>query len=142
MDVQGTANGDPKCYQSHTSTSQTSYHGLIRAVVRVNSLAGLSSYEKGLLRYMEVDNNAIVDDDNGAECDSFSFSSSSSSLTYNYDDDDDIVIEATSSGLAPVQLFIPTSVNRDTSSVLTVAAKGAGRPVDFFGKKMKSSTIL
>ena len=58
----------------------------------------------------------------------------------NYNDDDDIVIKATSPGLAPVQLYIPTSVNRDTSSVLAVAAKGAGRPVDFFGKKKSTIT--
>ena len=146
--IQGTANGDPKSYQSHTSTSQTAYHGLVRAVVRVNSLAGLSSHEKILLRYMEVDNSYDNDnkaEDNGAGCGSSPVSSSSSrsrsrsrsssSLLSCNDDDNDILIEATSPGLAPAQLFIPTSTNRDTASVLAVAAKGAGRPVDFFGTK-------
>ena len=44
--IQGTANGDARSYQSHTSGSHTAYHGLVRVVVRVTSTAGLSTKEK------------------------------------------------------------------------------------------------
>lgn len=112
--IQGTANGDPKSYQPHTSPSQTAYHGLVRAVIRVTSIAGLSQREKDLLQQVH-----------GLEY--FDTLSGPSLLQ-----EEDIIIEATSPGLESVQLKIPTSTD-PSSSVLAVAASGAGQPVDFFG---------
>jgi hypothetical protein len=109
--IQGTANGDPKSYQPHTSSSHTSYHGLVRAVVRVTSIAGLSSRQKELLG--SVHSSSIFE---------------KVSLT----DQDDIVIEATSPGFEPVKLRIPTSTDASSASVLAVAEAGAGKAVDFF----------
>lgn len=111
--IQGTANGDPKSYQSHTSPSQTAYHGLVRAVVRVTSIAGLDLRQKQLLG--EVHGTALF------EC-------AGPSLY----DESDIVIQATSPGFKPVQLRIPTSTDASVSSVLAVAKAGAGKAVDFF----------
>lgn len=111
--IQGTANGDPKSYQSHSSNSQTAYHGLVRAVVRVTSIAGLASRQKKLLE--GVHGFSLVED-------------GTMSLT----EDADIVVEATSPGFKPVQLRIPTSTNASKASVLAVADVGAGKAVDFF----------
>jgi hypothetical protein len=49
-----------------------------------------------------------------------------------FKDDKDIVLEATSPGLAPTRLVIPTSTNRNMESVLAIASQGANRPVNFF----------
>lgn len=116
--IQGCANGDPKSYQPHVSNYQTAYHGLVRAVVRVTSIAGLSTEEKTLLQH--VDGPIRL---SGREV------TAGPSLT----DTDDIIIEASSPGLGTsMQLRIPTSTDASTSSVLAVAATGAGKPVDFF----------
>ena len=126
--VQGTANGDPKSYRSHTSSSHDAYHGLVRAVVRVTSVAGLSAREKHMLKSMEVFQN----EQEGCAPPSPSATATDSAGLLSFDDERDIVIEATSPGFAPVQLTIPTSVSRGEASVLSVAAREAGRPVDFF----------
>ena len=123
--IQGTANGDPKSYQPHVSTSQTAYHGLVRAVVRVTSIAGLPSIQKELLQRVHGSN---------------LFGNTGPSLT----EEEDIVIEATSPGFEPVRLQIPTSTD-PSLSVLEVAAAGAGHPVDFFSspnKAMQQSGLL
>ena len=122
--IQGTANGDPKSYQSHTSKSQTAYHGLVRAVVRVTSVVGLSSHEKDMIQQIETI--AIVLDDEEADDDNDDIHRLS------FKDDRDIVLEATSPGLAPTRLVIPTSTNQDMESVLAIASQGANRPVNFF----------
>mmetsp|Transcript_13907 Transcript_13907/g.24923 ORF Transcript_13907/g.24923 Transcript_13907/m.24923 type:complete len:387 (+) Transcript_13907:74-1234(+) len=111
--IVGTANGDSKSYQPHDSSSQTAFHGLVRAVVRVTSMAGLSKREKILLQ--EIDRP------------SFAFKP----VVLLSEDADDIVVEASTPGLAPSQLVIPTSTNKK-DSVLSVASHGAGKPVDFF----------
>ena len=111
--IQGTANGDPKSYQPHTSRSQTAYHGLVRAVVRVTSIAGLPLREKELLQSVHSPEK---------------FEMMGPSMW----DDEDIVIEATSPGFKPVQLRIPTSTDASFASVLAVAAASASKPVDFF----------
>jgi hypothetical protein len=110
--IQGTANGDPKSYQPHTSASQTAYHGLVRAVLRVTSIAGLPRSQKELLQSIHGSN---------------FFGNLGPSLTQ----EEDIVIEATSPGLEPARLRIPTSIDPSTT-VLAVAAVGAGQPVNFF----------
>lgn len=121
--IQGTANGDPKSYQPHNSSSQNAYHGLVRAVVRVASIAGLSPRQKMLLESVHS---------------SRLFEKGGLSLT----DDDDVVIEATSPGFKPAQLRIPTSTDASKASVLAVAEAGAGKAVDFFsGMISHESTI-
>lgn len=118
--IQGTANGDPSSYQPHTSTSQTAYHGLVRAVIRVTSIAGLPSSQKELLQAVH-----------GPDF----FGKPGPSLTQ----DEDIIIEATSPGLATVRLRIPTSKDPSTS-VLAVAAAAAGQSVDFFVSPNRQAT--
>ena len=120
--ILGTANGDPKSKRSHTDSFHPAHHGLGRAVVGVTSVAGWSDEDKELLSSMEVKDDDI--------CDELLDPSTSTSYCYSKTDDRDIVIEATSEGLLPVRLTIPTSTNRIQNSVLSIAARGAGRPVD------------
>lgn len=110
--IQGTANGDAKSYQSHVSSSHTAYHGLVRAIVRVTSIAGLSEREKDLI--------TLVDGTNAA------------SAGISISNAEDIVIEASSPGLPPTRLRIPTSTDPATASVLAVAEAAAGKPVNHF----------
>lgn len=108
--IQGTANGDPASYEPHNALWHSAYDGLVRAVVRVTSIAAFSLEERALLQ--DIDgrmSNQKIYDDNG------------------------IVVEANSPGLDPVRLIIPTSTDSSRSSVLAVATAGAGQSVDFFG---------
>mmetsp|Transcript_25281 Transcript_25281/g.55417 ORF Transcript_25281/g.55417 Transcript_25281/m.55417 type:complete len:84 (-) Transcript_25281:329-580(-) len=83
---------------------------------------------------MEVDDNGGGGGgDGGSDGDDYR-SCASTRTTLSYDDERDVVIEAASPGFAPVRLYIPTSTSREEASVLAVAAKGAGRPVDFFAR--------
>jgi hypothetical protein len=113
--ILGTANGDSHSFQSHTSPSQTAYHGLVRAIVRVTSLAGLSAEEKLWMKLIDGP-------------------SLSSSSLLSWTDDNDIVIEATADELdaSSARLSIATSTDCSQDSVLAVAAASAGKPVDFF----------
>ena len=110
----GTANGDPKSKRSHTDSFHPAHHGLVRAVVGVTSIAGWSNEETELVSSMRGDPHSTFE-----------------MVDYHYSktDDRDIVIEATSEGLLPVRLTIPTSTNGNKDSVLSVAMRKAGRPV-------------
>jgi hypothetical protein len=109
--IQGTGSGNPKSYEANNAAWHLAYHGLVRAVVRVTSLAGLVQYEQDLLH--EVD---------GSDGD------------WNFQEEDNIIVEASSPGLESVRLVIPTSVD-PMQSVLEVARAGAGRPVNFFSNE-------
>lgn len=110
--VIGTANGDSKSYQSHTSLSQAAYHGLVRAVVQVTSTAAtdmlIHERMRSIDRYSTLLAKYPVTSDTG-----------------------DIIIEASTPGLQKATLLIPTSTE-SKDAVLSVAAAGAGLPVDFF----------
>jgi hypothetical protein len=115
--ILGTGNGDPKSYEPNNASWHSTYHGLVRVVVRVTSIEALSPAEQALME--AVDGPADMH-------------------TFLRNDDQDIVIEATTPGLPPVQLTIPTSTDTSSASVLAIAAFTAGKPVDFFGSGKKS----
>ena len=124
--VQGTGNGDPHNQEPNNAPWHTAYHGLVRAVVRVNSTAGRSTTERALLAQIDVHG-------------PMSSSSSSSSLAEEEHsvygsggDSPPIVVQASSPGFAPVTVSIPTSTDASTAGVYAVAEAGAGQPVDFF----------
>lgn len=88
-------------------------------MVRVTSIASLSIKEREIL--------GIID-----------------GLSFDYlqqNEVDDIVVEASTPGLDPVQLTIPTSTDPSKASVLVVAKNGAGQSVNFFDDSMPSSTV-
>ncbi|KAG7359270.1 beta-galactosidase [Nitzschia inconspicua] len=110
--IVGTANGDSKSYQPHTSSWQMAYHGLVRAVVQVTSMASVQSKLLDLMTSIDRPSTEL------------------SEYPSMYDSGD-IILEATTPGLPKAVLRIPTSTDpKDT--VLSVAAAGAGLPVDFF----------
>jgi hypothetical protein len=110
--IVGTANGDSKSYQPHTSSWQSAYHGLVRAVIQVTSMAAIPPHVLNLLQ--EIDRPSL-----------------SSTVQYpSLHDNADIVLEASTPGLPSETLRISTSVD-PADSILSVAAAGAGLPVDF-----------
>lgn len=137
--ILGTANGDPKSYQSHTSPSQMANHGLVRAVVRVTSIAGLSDQERKLLQVLDqpslpVERETsssrmiIADDNNSSDNINDRLFCSYPSKT----DESDIVVEASSPGFDSFQLRIPTSTDASVASVLAVAKAAAGKSVNLY----------
>lgn len=104
--IQGTGSGNPKSYEFNDANSHLAYHGLVRAIVRVTSHAALSNYERSMIDL--VDTSSLLSTEEG-----------------------DIVVEASTPGLASVQLVIPTSTN-PKDDVLEIASAGAGIPVNFF----------
>ena len=110
--IQGTGNGDPHCHEPNNAPWHSAYHGLVRAVVRVSSAAGLSSHERGLLS--QIDKSGLVVDGSSDDINSAP-----------------IVVEATAAGFAPARLSIPTSTD-PADNVLAVAEAAAGKPVYFF----------
>jgi hypothetical protein len=114
--IQGTGNGDPHCHEPNNAPWHSAYHGLVRAVVRVSSVVGLSARERTLLSQIDHDG---------------PMSMTGQQLPISLDDSD-IVVEATCPGFDPVRLSIPTTAD-SSASVLKVAEGAAGKPVDFFG---------
>lgn len=120
--ILGTANGDPKSYQAHTSTSHKAYHGLVRAVVKVTSIAGLPVRQRDLLKIVHGHN--------------FDEKSVLSTI-----DRGDIVIEATSPGMRPARLRIPTTTDA-AASVMAVAKAGAAQKVHFLFEQNMSNDFM
>ena len=116
--VQGSHNGDVHCQEPNNAPWHTANHGLVRGVIRVTSTAGRAASERALLSQidsigpMAASTGLVPVEDEGATA---------------------IVVEASSPGLAPVQVSIPVSTDAASASVMAVAQAGAGLPVDFFG---------
>ena len=105
--IQGAASGNASSYESHVTPWSDSYHGLVRGVIRVTSLAGLSEITK---HWMGIIDPTLKDDDARTG---------------------DILIQATSPGLTSSSVLrIPTSTDPETGA-LHVAQRLAGQPVDF-----------
>ncbi len=113
--IQGTANGDPHCHEPNHAPWHSAYHGLVRAVVRVTSVKGRTFSERALLQTIDLDGPM-----------------SAAAFANDVRDEDDIVVEASSPGLEPVRVSIPTTTN-PLASVLLTAASAAGKSIDFFG---------
>lgn len=111
--VQGSHNGDPRSHVANNAAWHPAYHGLVRAVIRVNSASARSPQERSLLAQIDVNGPMAA----GKE---------------QLEDDGPIVVEATSPGFAPARVSIPVSKNQAEDGVMAVAQAGAGQPVDFF----------
>ena len=53
--MQGAGNGDPHCHEPNNAPWHSAYHGLVRGVIRVNSLSARSAYERALLARVDHD---------------------------------------------------------------------------------------
>ena len=108
--LQGTHNGDPHNHNPSSASSNYAYHGLVRAVVRVTSIA--ARHDRGLA--------ALIDSEGPLAAREQELVRAASSAS------EPIVVRATSLGLAPAILTIPTN----GKDVMADAAAAAGRPVD------------
>jgi hypothetical protein len=108
--IQGSHNGDPHNHVASSNPTNTAYHGLVRAVVRVTSVSARTAEERALLRRVDVHGPMAAD----APLEAL--------------DSSDIVVQATSPGFAPATISIPTS----GVDVMATATAAAGKPVDFF----------
>merc|ERR1719188_1902984 len=52
--VQGAHNGDPHCYEPNDAPWHSAYHGLVRAVIRVTSVAARPAAERELLSRIDM----------------------------------------------------------------------------------------
>ena len=108
-EIQGTHNGDPHNHVPSSSTSNAAYHGLVRAVVRVTSVA--ARHDRALAAKVDV-----------------SGPLSATALGNHPAVTGPIVVQATSPGFAPVTISISTT----GTGVMAAATNAAGMSVDFF----------
>lgn len=116
--IQGTHNGDPHSRLPNDSPHYPAYHGLVRAVVRVTSVAGRPAAERALLAGVEVRGPMAPRSRGEAQGES--------------EVDAAIVVEAYSPGYAPAVVSIPVSTDPDRAGVMAAASKYAGKSVSFF----------
>jgi len=121
--IQGTGNGDPRCHEPNNAPWHSAYHGLVRAVVRVTSVAGRSVRERRLLEQIDQNGPMSIEERQPEHL-----------------SEEDIIVEATSPGLEPVRLVIPTSTSL-SASVLAVARSSAKDPVNFFRQQFSNIKI-
>ena len=114
----GSHNGDPHCHEPNNAPWHSAYHGLVRAVVRVTSVAARPQAERSLLATIDV---------RGPMATALDHHPAALVAT------DPIIVEATSAGFDAVRLTIPVSTDEASAGVMSVAQAGAGQPVDFFG---------
>lgn len=97
--------------EPNDAPSRLAYHGLVRGIIRVTAVATFSDEHAGLLK--------LLNPDAGVG------SRSARIMQFGAAPMDPIVIQASSPGLPPVTLSIPTSVD-PADSVLAVAAVSVG----------------
>ena len=108
--------GGSRCLQPNDAPWHSAYHGLVRGVIRVSSVAGRDPAERALLRQIDV----------SGPMSSAAAPLSLSLSTY------PIVVEASADGFEAVTITIPVSTDAAVNGVNAVATAAAGKPVDFF----------
>jgi hypothetical protein len=119
--VQGTHNGDPHSHEPNNAPWHTSYHGLVRAVIRVTSVIARSSSERALLSQIDLHGPMAVQTQTTALAGA-----------------QPIVVEASAPGFRPVRVSIPVSNDLQTDGVMAVAEQAAGKAVNFFADETGS----
>ena len=116
--VQGCHNGDTRSHLRNDLSWYPAYHGLVRAIVRVTSVAGREQWERNLLSQIDQHGPMALRTSGAPQG----------------GEETAIVVEASTPGLKPVQVAIVTSTDAKKDGVMEIAASMAGKPVDFFGK--------
>jgi beta-galactosidase/beta-glucuronidase len=111
--VQGTGNGDPHAHEPNNAPWHSAYHGLVRGVIRVKSVAARDRSELDWMRAIDMDGPLKT------TIDGVMLST------------DDIVVEISSPGFQSVRITIPTSIDDDIDGVFASAEKYAGKEVVF-----------
>lgn len=137
--IQGTGNGDPKSFASNDATWRVAYHGLVRAVIRVTSIASLTTQQRDYIH--AIDKGLGLDIWDEEETTTTTATAVTATGTRYNTDTNDIVIEATSPGLQPVRLVIPTMIDKEKKeSILAIAQREAGKSVNFFSSNTHNNT--
>ena len=108
-EVLGAHNGDVRCHEPSGAHWRSAYHGLVRAVVRVTSLAARRPAERALMATIDTRGRGALRVGGGPP--------------------PPIVLEASAPGLGVASLSIDMSTD-EADSVLRTAATAAGRPLD------------
>jgi hypothetical protein len=109
----GTHNGFVGSHGRNDNATMRAYHGLVRAVVMVTSVAGRTLAERNLIEAIDLDAVHIKGHDGIVA-------------------DEAIVLEASAIGLPPAHISIPVSANLEADGVLAIAAAAAGKPASFY----------
>jgi hypothetical protein len=120
--LQGTHNGDPHSQLANSAPTHPAYHGLVRAVVRVTSVAARATAERAALA--KIDHHGPMAA--GASTAAAALVEGAQAAA------EPIVVEARAPGLAPARVSIPVSTDVEADGILSVAEAGAGKQVDFF----------
>ena len=119
--LQGTHNGDPHAHLPGNASTHPAYHGLVRAVVRVTSVAARPAAERALAARIDARGPMAA-----------TTATATAVVGAKAEAAEPIVVEASAPGFAPARLSIPTSTDADAHGVLASASAAAGKPVDFF----------
>ena len=152
--VQGTHNGDPHARARNDATSHAAYHGLVRAVVRVTSVAARPRAERAALARIDVGgpmaagtNRAMhpgkgtgTGTDTGTGTGTHAkaasmdgnLSATAAADALELEELEPIVVEASAPGLPPARISIAVSTDAAADGIVAVAEAGAGKQVDFF----------
>ena len=141
--VQGTHNGDPHARARNDAPSHAAYHGLVRAVVRVTSVAARPHAERAALARIDVGGpmaagtNSAMRTGTGTRVQARvstggNTSAAAAADALELEELQPIVVEASAPGLPPARISIAVSTDAAADGIVAVAEAGAGKQVDFF----------
>jgi hypothetical protein len=141
--VQGTHNGDPHAHARNDAPSHAAYHGLVRAVVRVTSVAARPHAERAALARIDVGGPMAAGTLSAMHTGAGTHVQARVSMGGNtsapaaadaleLEELQPIVVEASAPGLPPARISIAVSTDAAADGIVAVAEAGAGKQVNFF----------
>ena len=145
--VQGTHNGDAHARARNDAPSHAAYHGLVRAVVRVTSVAARPHAERAALARIDVGGPMAAGTNSAMRTGAGTHAQARMSMRGNHggntsapapayalelEELQPIVVEASAPGLPPARISIAVSTDAAVDGIVAVAEAGAGKQVDFF----------
>ena len=128
--VQGTHNGDPHARARNDAPSHAAYHGLVRAVVRVTSVAARPHAERAALARIDLGGPMAAAHAQARA--PMGGNTPRAADAPEVEELQPIVVEASAPGLPPVRVSIAVSTDAAADGIAAVAEAGAGKQVDFF----------
>ena len=145
--VQGTHNGDAHARARNDAPSHAAYHGLVRAVVRVTSVAARPHAERAALARIDVGGPMAAGTNSAMRTGAGTHVRARMSMRGNHggntsapapadalelEELQPIVVEASAPGLPTARISIAVSTDAAVDGIVAVAEAGAGKQVDFF----------
>ena len=132
--VQGTHNGDPHARARNDAPSHAAYHGLVRAVVRVTSVAARPHAERAALARIDLGGPMAAAHAQARV--PMGGNTPRAADAPELEELQPIVVEASAPGLPPVRVSIAVSTDAAADGIAAVAEAGAGKQVDFFATSL------